>query len=262
MTATVVLTQPASRAGSLAAVLASHGIAAVGWPMTEIDEAPGLDAGGLARALAGCRWALFASPAAIDVTMGALARAGQCWPAGTGIGLIGPGSRDALEGWDARLDGLAHAERIEPLAPPYDADALLARPELATLDGVGVAVLRRADGREAWLQALHERGATLHALSVYAARDTLPPAGASGWLAAAAAADAPVAFSIASADAGARLAAFVRTLDCAAWALSRPVLTQHPRIAQALRAQGWTRVTRHRPGAAGLVAAIESWHDA
>jgi uroporphyrinogen-III synthase len=44
--------------------------------------------------------------------------------------------------------------------------------------------------------------------------------------------------------------------------LSRPVLTQHPRIAQALRAHGWTHVVRHRPGAAGLVAAIESAHDA
>jgi uroporphyrinogen-III synthase len=90
----------------------------------------------------------------------------------------------------------------------------------------------------------------------------LPPPEARGWLAAAAAADAPVAFSIASADAGARLAAFVRALDCAAWVLSRPVLTQHPRIAQALRAHGWTHVVRHRPGAAGLVAAIESAHDA
>jgi uroporphyrinogen-III synthase len=262
MTATVVLTQPASRAGALSVVLASHGIPAACWPMTEIDEAPGLDAAALARTLAGCRWALFASPAAIDVTMGALARAGQGWPAGTGVGLIGPGSRDALEGWDARLDGLERAERIEPLAPPYDADALLARTELARLDGVGVAVLRRADGREAWLHALHERGATLHAMAVYAARDALPPPEARGWLAAAAAADAPVAFSIASADAGARLAAFVRALDCAAWVLSRPVLTQHPRIAQALRAHGWTHVVRHRPGAAGLVAAIESAHDA
>ena len=262
MRCTVVLTQPASRAAALAAALSARGIGSVGWPMTAIDEAPGLDWPDLAATLAGCRWVLFPSPAAIHVTMDALRRGGLRWPAGTGVGLIGPGSREALDGWVGRIEGLAGADRIEPHAAPFDADGLLARDELASPSGVGIAVLRRADGREAWLHALRARGAVLHAITVYAARDAAPPPQADAWLAAQAARGAPVAFSIASADAGARLGRFVDALPCARWARGRPVLTQHPRIAQALREQGWTRVERHRPGAAGLAAAIESMHDA
>ncbi len=262
MTPAVVLTQPASRARALSEALAAHGIEATAWPLTAIDEAPGLDWPALATLLAGCRWVLFPSPASIDVTMAALRRHGLRWPGSAGIGLIGPGSRDALLGWDGRIDGLAAVPRIEPLGPPHDAEALLARDELASLEGIGVAVLRRADGREGWLHALRARGATLHAITVYAASDADPPADAAGWLAERRAAGDAVAFSIASADAGARLARFVGASPCGGWALERPVLTQHPRIADALREQGWLRVVRHRPGAAGLVAAIESLQDA
>lgn len=261
MDVSVVLTQPATRAERLAMRLRVPGVTVVCWPMTAVEEVAGLDWPALARMLAGCRWALLPSPGAIDVVMSALARHRLGWPSGTGIGLIGPGSREALAGWHGRIDGLADAAVVEPTAPPHDADALLARPEFARLDGVPVAVLRRADGREAWLHALRDRGADLRAVTVYAARDAMPPQGAVAWLADRAARDAPVAFSIASADAGGRLARFVGTLPCAAWALARPALTQHPRIALALAAQGWRRVIRHRPGADGLAAAIESARD-
>lgn len=257
----VVLTQPAARAAALSAALGERGIAATPWPLTAIEEAPGLDWPAIAATLATCRWVLFPSPASIEVTLAALRRHALRWPAAIGIGLIGPGSRDALDAWSARIEGLSAAPRIEPLAPPHDAEALLARGELASLAGVGVAVLRRADGREAWLRVLRERGAVLHAITVYAARDTDPPAGAAGWLAARAAAGDPVAFSIAGVDVGHRLAGFVGALPCAGWALGCPALVQHPRIAEALRARGWRRVLRHPPGAAGLVAAIESLDD-
>ena len=257
----VVLTQPASRAAALSAALGASGIASTRWPMTSIEEAPGLDWPALAATLSGCRWVLFPSPAAIEVTMAALRRHALRWPAAVGIGLIGPGSRDALDAWSARLEGLAAAPRIEPLAPPYDAEALLARGELASLAGVGVAVLRRADGREAWLHVLRTRGALLHAITVYAARDADPPVGAAGWLAERAATGGSVAFSIASVEVGERLARFVGALPRAEWALGCPALTQHPRIAEALRACGWRHVLRHPPGAAGLVAAIESLDD-
>ncbi|MFM1989559.1 MAG: uroporphyrinogen-III synthase HemD [Pseudomonadota bacterium] len=254
----VVLTQPARRAASLAAALRARGADAVEWPLTEIDEVPGFDWQALARTLARCRWALWPSPAAIEVTLGGLSHRGLAWPAGTGLGLIGPGSREALAGWLGRLRGLDAAPVIEPRAAPFDADALLARDELARLDGVEIAVLRRADGREAWLHVLQARGAALHAITVYAARDAGPPPDAAGRLVSRAAADAPACFSVASTDAGARLAAFVATLPCAAWALRQPVLTQHPRIAEALVRQGWQRVITHAPGSDALAAEIES----
>lgn len=255
---TVVLTQPARRATALADVLRRAGVEVAGWPMTGIDETPGLDWPAIADTLSGCRWALLPSPAAVEVVFDALMRHGLAWPAATGLGLIGPGSREALDGWARRVPGLASARVLEPAAAPYDADALLARLEFASLAGSSVAVLRRADGREAWLHTLRERGATVHALTVYAACGAEPPADAGARVAAWAARDAAVVFSIASADAGSRLARAMAALPEAAWILGRPVLTQHPRIAHALERAGWRCVIRHEPGTAALAAAIES----
>jgi len=258
----VVLTQPAQRAGVLAESLRARGFDLVCWPMTAIGEVPGVDWPALSATLAGCRWVLLPSPGAIDVVMGALSQRGLGWPAAVGVGVIGPGSREALERWRGHLAGLRAVQVLEPRRAPHDADALLAEPELASLTGVDVAVLRRADGREAWLQTLRDRGARLHAVSVYTACDAVPPPDAEHWIAARAARDAPLAFSVASADAGARLGRFVDGLACAGWARGRPVLTQHPRIAEALVRQGWRRVERHPPGTDGLAAAIESaWPD-
>lgn len=254
----VVLTQPARRAAALAAALQARGVDVAQWPMTAIDEVPGLDWSGLAATLAGCRWVLWPSPAAIEVTLDGLCRHGLAWPAGTGIGLIGPGSREAFAGWLGRLPGLEAATVIEPLSAPHDAQALLAREELARLDGIGIAVLRRADGREAWLHALRSRGAVLHAITVYSAHDSPPPPDAADRLAAHASTDTPLCFCVASADAGARLAAVVAALPCADWVLAQPVLTQHPRIADALVRQGWRRVVTHAPGSEALAAEIES----
>jgi uroporphyrinogen-III synthase len=258
----VVLTQPALRAGVLAELLRVRGIEATCWPMTAIAEVAGLDWPALAVTLAGCRWVLLPSPGAIDVVMGAFEQRGLDWPQAAGVGVIGPGSREALERWRARLAGLDTVPVLEPRRAPHDADALLAEPELASLSDVDVAVLRRADGREAWLQTLCARGALLHAISVYTAHDATPPTEASDWTAARAARDAPLVFSVASADAGERLGRFVDGLACAGWARGQLVLTQHPRIAEALVRQGWRRVERHPPGADGLAAAIESaWPD-
>jgi uroporphyrinogen-III synthase len=258
----VVLTQPAQRAGVLAESLRARGFDLACWPMTAIGEVPDVDWPALSAMLAGCRWVLLPSPGAIDVVMGALSQRGLGWPAAVGVGVIGPGSREALARWQGRLAGLLAVQVLAPRRAPHDADALLAEPELASLSGVDVAVLRRADGREAWLQTLRDRGARLHAVSVYIACDAVPPPDAEHWIAARAARDAPLAFSVASADAGARLGRFVDGLACAGWARSRPVLTQHPRIAEALVRQGWRRVERHPPGTNGLAAAIESaWPD-
>lgn len=254
----IVLTQPAQRADVLASSLRSRGFGVVCWGMTVIQEVPGLDWPALAATIAGCRWVLLPSPGAIEVVMSALARHGLAWPAATGAGVIGPGSRDAINAWRARLPGLGAAAILEPRQAPHDADALLAEPELASIAGVGVAVLRRADGREAWLHTLRARGARLHPVSVYVAYDAPPPPEAAGWIGGMAVREAPLVFSVASADAGARLGRFADGLACAEWVRGRCVFTQHPRIADALTRQGWRQVECHRPGADGLAAGIES----
>ncbi len=258
---TVVLTQPFLRAAELAERLRARGYEPLAWPMSEIAEAPGIDWAVLRERLGACRWVLLPSPGAIAVVMAAFERNGLAWPPGTGIGLIGPGSREALAGWHRRVAGLEQAPTVAPEGPEHDAAALLERPEFAALQGVGVAVLRRSDGREAWLRTLEERGAALAAVDVYRAQPADPPEGAAAWLAERAAAGRPFAVSIASADAGLRFAAFVAGLGCVDWVRGQPVLTQHPRIAQALRTQGWRTVRKHPPGLSGLSGALESLPD-
>jgi uroporphyrinogen-III synthase len=262
MPLTLVLTQPAARATVLADALRGEGIEVACWPLTSIEEAPGLDWAAVATLLARCRWVLLPSPGSIDTTLGAFARCGLGWPAATGIGLIGPGSREALAGWGDRVAGLAEAEVVEPLEAPHDARALLARPEFRGLDGVEIAVLRRADGQQAWLDTLRARGAVLHPLTVYVARDLAPPAAAADWLDRRLRQGGALAVSIASRDAGARLAAWAAASAGASRLLEAVALTQHPRIAEALARQGWRRVRCHAPGVKGLKAAIESVNSA
>jgi len=257
----VVLTQPAIRLEPLRAALAARGIEAVAWPASVLAEAPDVDWRRLAAQLAGYRWVLLPSPGAIEIVMSALQRAGCAWPAGPAIGLIGPGSREALDAWRYRLPGLAAVVAVEPDGPPHDAEALLARPELAAIRGEPIAVLRRADGREAWLEVLRARGAQLAAVTVYQARPLDPPPEAADWLAARAARCSAFAVAVASGDAGRRLARFVAPLACAGFVMAQPVLTQHPGIARALRDQGWRRVLEHAPGRDGLIAALESLTD-
>jgi uroporphyrinogen III methyltransferase/synthase len=258
---TLVLTQPRPRIDALALRIAAAGVDTCLWPMNALVEVDGLDWTGLARMLAGCRWALLPSPGAIGVAMGAFSRLGLSWPEGCGIGLIGPGSVEALAGWRSRVSGLDAAAVVAPDGPPYDADALLARDVFRDLAGSRVMVMRRSDGREAWLRTLAARGATVLPVSVYRARPLDPPADAAAWLAGRAAADTPFAVSVASAEAGRRLAAVVAPLACADWVRAQPVLTQHPGIGAALTKQGWPRVLVHAPGTAGLLGALESLKD-
>jgi uroporphyrinogen-III synthase len=190
--------------------------------------------------------------------MAEAASRGCGWPAGCGVALVGPGSQEEVSRWSGRVPGLAQARWLRPEHEPYDAAALLAHPVLASLQGLRIAVLQRPDARDRWSEALRARGATVDTVAVYRARAVPPPPGAARWLERRAAARAPTAFSVASADAGRRLGRWAAALDCGAWAMSRPVLTVHRRIADALTEAGWRSVRVHRPGLEGLLVELES----
>jgi hypothetical protein len=254
----IVLTQPLMRSESIKAALHAGGWQSVEVPMSAIAEVPDLDWPEICTTAARARWVLFPSPGAIAVVMAAIERQGLSWPAGPGIGLIGPGSREMLASWRSLVPGLARAVTIAPSAAPFDADRLLARPELVGIGGETVMVLRRADGREAWLNTLTERGAELIARSVYRMIELAPSPVADEWFGTTSSQARPFVFSIASADAGRRLASHISSLPCAGWLMSQPVLTQHPKIAQSLREQGWPDVHEHEPGLSALVHALES----
>lgn len=254
----IVLTQPQLRIAPLLAHLRNAGFETHHWPMSQLLPASDLDVPTMHRQLTACRWALLPSPGAISVVMGALAQQSLAWPAGCGIGLIGPGSRQALQDWLGRVAGLEAAAIVEPDHPPFDAEALLAMPALTDLRGRSIAVLRRADGREAWLQTLRDRGADLHVLNVYRMEPLDVPANARQWVGQQAGANRSIALSIAGADAGLRLAGQIAGWPQAAWLMQQAVLTQHPRIAHALQLGGWARVIEHPPGLEGLRGALES----
>ncbi len=254
----IVLTQPVVRSESIKAALRAGGWESVEVPMSAIAEVNDLDWPEICATAARARWVLFPSPGAIAVVMAALERQGLSWPQGPGIGLIGPGSREMLGSWPSRIPGLAHAVTIAPSLAPFDADRLLGRPELLAIGGDTVMVLRRADGREAWLNTLAQRGAEVIARSVYRMIELLPSPVADEWFDKTASQARPFVLSIASADAGRRLASHVSSLPCAGWLMSQPVLTQHPKIAQSLREQGWPDVREHPPGVSALVHALES----
>ncbi len=254
----VILTQPVLRVGALRAALVDAAFEVQHWPMSEAHAEPATDWHEVARGIADSRWTLFPSPASIDVVMAALEARQIGWPASCGIGVIGPGSREALQRWESRSPGLLDVQCIEPAQAPFDADALLARAELQDLKGIGVTVLRRSDGREAWLQTLRERGARLTVVTVYRVHAIEPPDHARSWAASRADQDTRVVISIASADAGRRLFESIRGWPKSDWLWAQTVLTQHPRIADELRRQGWTHVEEHAPGIKALLHRLES----
>ena len=253
----LILTQPALRTDPLLLALREHGVAFVHWPMSRLEPEPGLDWGALLRSLDGCRWVFLPSPGVVAIVMARLAEHALAWPADSGVALIGPGSRAELDRWAPRVPGLAEASVVSPSGEPFDAAGLLAEAALADLAGQRVAVLRRADGREDWLATLRGRGALLEATVVYRSTPLAPGPAAAAWLQERAAGDAPVAFSVTSTGVAARLGRWVGAQACARWAFAQPALAVHPRIAQALRAQGWQRVHLHAPGPAGLLRGVE-----
>lgn len=253
---TVLLTQPAARAVMLAQTLADHGLPSLSWPLTAALPVPGLDWQALHTTLCASVWALFASPAALDVVFSGLQSQALSWPRTASVGLVGAGSREAFETWRHRLAGLAEVRVLSPQGARQDALALLDEPEMHEVRALEIVVLRRADGSEAWLDRLQERGARLHALPVYLVTALCPPAQASDWLCAHAHRHDAVVLSVAGVDVAQRLTTYVRALPCAQWVLRCPVYTQHVRIAEALAQLGWSTVVQHAPGARALVDAI------
>lgn len=258
---TVVLTQPALRTDTLVARLQLHGFAAECWPLSVLAAADGVDWGDVARRFAASDWVLFPSPGAIAVVLAGLDAAGLAWPAGPAIGVVGQGSLDALQRWRLRWSTLRDARVVAPEGAEQDADALLALPGLAEPAGRRVVAVGRTGGPPRGLDVLRARGADVQVCTVYRSDPAPPPAHAAAWLAARAAAGAGFAVCAADAGSGRRLGAYVDALPAGAWVRARPMLTQHPRIADALRADGWRCVHLHPPGPDGLVGALESLRD-
>jgi uroporphyrinogen-III synthase len=263
MRPTLVLTLPRLRARPWQDALDREGLAWVHWPLSEIKPALGLSALDLRARIAASTWTLLPSPSAVIVLMQTLCQAGLAWPAGTGLGLIGPGSLRALEDWFDHVPGLRLAPLLMPVQAPFDAAALVAHPALSEpglVRGLRVLVLHRPDGQDRWLRALVARGARLEVLALYrqqtlglddraqhclrlaaeqlgADADACVGAGAPGLL-----------LSVASRGAGTALMQAAESMGLRTWLSGQILLTHHPAIAQAMRATGFRRIELHAPG--------------
>lgn len=264
---TVVITRPAGQSSELIARLAEAGIATLDFPL--IDIAPVTDAAPLLAALASLeRYALvvFVSPNAIDQ---AFAHSNAIWPHALPIGVVGPGSVQAL----ARHGVAAPAYNV--ISPPsgndeetarFDSEGLFAALESALgatgFEGKRVLIVRGDGGREWLAERLREAGAEVETVAAY--RRLVPEPSIGGWARVhELLAGLPHAWLLTSSE-GVRnlheLAQDHLTAGEIAALKHATLVTPHPRIAQTARALGFDSMTVSGAGddriARALLAAV------
>ncbi|OAJ51971.1 uroporphyrinogen-III synthase [Paraburkholderia ginsengiterrae] len=264
---TVVITRPAGQSNELITRLAAAGIATLDFPL--IDIAPVTDDAPLRAALASLeRYALvvFVSPNAVDH---AFARSDTIWPHALRVGVVGPGSVQAL----ARHGVAEPAYQV--ISPPsgtdedtarFDSEGLFAAIEtalgVAGLEGKRVLIVRGDGGREWLAERLREAGAEVETVAAY--RRLVPEPSIGGWARVhALLAGEPHAWLLTSSE-GVRnlheLAQDHLTADEIAQLKRAALVAPHPRIAQTARALGFDSITVSGAGderiARALIAAV------
>ncbi|MGH8688085.1 MAG: uroporphyrinogen-III synthase [Burkholderiales bacterium] len=232
----ILVTRPRELAEGLASALEREGAQPVRYPAIEIAD---LEDTGLARALlaraATFDLAVFVSPSAVRK---AFALHATPWP--SRVAAVGEGTRRELRG-----RGLTGVIAPEGRA---DSEALLALPELRSLAGRAVLVVRGVGGRELLGESLAARGARVTFAECYrrVPTDEPPPAGALD----AACANSAEALEILVARLGRdRLGAI-------------PVFVPHARVAERARALGLERAIVAGPGDAQVIAALVAYFGA
>src|SRR5471032_192600 len=255
----VVVTRPLGQSAALLALLARAGFESIEFPLIDIgpvaDAAPLHAALGELYAPAPLDFALvvFVSPNAIDHAFAALSSA---WPLQIPIGVVGPGSVAAL----ARQGVAASAYTIispaagatvteTPTYPRYDSEALHAAIEAHFghdgLKDKRVLIVRGDGGREWLADALSEAGAKVENVAAY--RRIVPEPSMRDWERIhALLAGVPHAWLLTSSVGVRNLEGLAReylTVDETLTLKHAPLVTPHPRIAEAARQAGFDRIT-------------------
>ena len=269
--ATLIVTRPQQDAGSLIDALRTRGRVVVALPVLAIEpaDAPVMLACTLAR-IDDYRLVVFVSPNAIRQS---LALRAAPWPADTVIGVMGPGSVDALASLgiaapDHRVvspaDGIGQGER-------FDSEALFA----ALDDTIGltrgfegrVLILRGNGGRAWFADRLRALGIAVDEVAAYRRVRPEADADATRALKDLFASRASAVFVVTSSEGIANLVAIVEAAlagdatmtaaDVRAWLFGSTILAPHRRIADRAREAGFSTVALCAPGDRGIVAAIE-----
>ena len=247
--ARLVLTQPLPRVLRLARALESRGHEVLALPFARIRPLPlqGLDA-----LLSGYDWVVAVSPASVEALGDAL---GGRWPEGPGLALIGPGSqRSVLE---SGLSVTPTRLRVS-LEPPFDAQGLIRLAPFDRPQGLRILVARGEDGREDWIDTLRARGADVGLLPLYARDAHQPDPDVRERLAAWLRSDQDVFCLLTQASSVGHLLELQESGGLVGADRVGRALVIHPRIAEAARAAGFSRVDLIEPGAMSIAAALES----
>jgi uroporphyrinogen III methyltransferase/synthase len=256
----------------LLALLARGGFESIEFPL--IDIGPVTDAAPLHAALGelyapaplGFALVVFVSPNAIDHAFAALSSA---WPLQIPIGVVGPGSVAALgrQGVTAPshtiISPVADATVTEtPTDPRYDSEALYAAIEAHFgpdgLKNKRVLIVRGDGGREWLADALSAAGANVEKVAAY--RRIVPEPTMRDWERIhALLAGEPHAWLLTSSEGVRNLEELARehlTLDETLTLKHAPLVSPHPRIAEAARQAGFDRITVSGAGDERIVQAL------
>lgn len=250
----VVITRPVAQATPLAERLAALGLAAVVFPLLDIQALP--DQSALQAALAdvsGYALVAFVSPNAIA----AACAVRTDWPRSVTLAVMGEGSRAALarHGIDA-----GNATIVSPANPERtDSQTLLETLDLDSLRGRRALIVRGESGRELLGDAL--RSAGMEVMQIAAYRRSIPPfdqarrqelvrllACDSRWV-------------ITSSEALRGLLDMARALDDKDAVVNlqqKRMIVPHVRIEETARALGFHSVTLTGSGDEALIAALQS----
>ncbi|HEV7833992.1 MAG TPA: fused uroporphyrinogen-III synthase HemD/membrane protein HemX [Caballeronia sp.] len=269
---TVVVTRPSGQSAALLALLARAGFESIEFPL--IDIGPVADAAPLHAALGelyapaplGFALVVFVSPNAIDHAFAAL---NSAWPLHIPIGVVGPGSVAGLGRQGVTAPGhtiispVADATVTEtPTDPRYDSEALYAAIEAHFgpdgLKSKRVLIVRGDGGREWLADALSAAGANVEKVAAY--RRIVPEPTMRDWERIhALLAGEPHAWLLTSSEGVRNLEELARehlTLDETLTLKHAPLVSPHPRIAEAARTAGFDRITVSGAGDERIVQAL------
>ncbi|CAH2790162.1 MAG: Uroporphyrinogen-III synthase (EC / Uncharacterized protein EC-HemX [uncultured Caballeronia sp.] len=268
----VVVTRPSGQSAALLALLERAGFESIEFSLIDIgpvaDAVPLRAAIGELYALAELGFALvvFVSPNAIDHAFTALSSA---WPSHVAIGVVGPGSVTALARQGVAppaytiISPAAGATVTEtPTDPRYDSEALYAAIEAHFgpdgLKDKRVLIVRGDGGREWLADALSAAGAKVEKVAAY--RRIVPEPSMRDWERIhALLAGVPHAWLLTSSEGVRNLEELARehlTVDETLTLKRAPLVSPHPRIAEAARQAGFDRITMSGVGAERIVQAL------
>lgn len=249
----VVVTRPSPQAQPLADRLRAAGHEAIVFPLLEIrpldDDTALVDA--LAR-LKQFALIVFVSPNAVEMAF----RCRPQWPRGLTIGVVGEGSRKALERCGVGPDV---ATVISPNDPERsDSEGLLAQLDLAALHGGRVLIVRGDHGRELLTNELRAAGIEVEQVAAY--RRLAPAADAQRLAELDRLLERDAIWIITSSEALRNLVALGAALtraDSRARLLQTRLLVPHARIEEAARDLGFSRVDRCGSGDERILAKLQ-----